>query len=343
MTIPDSSAVPITILTGCPGAGKAALLDRILGGVHGLRVAVLVDDFGAISIDDEKIVGLNDDVIGLANGCVCCSIRGDLVDTVRRTIDRPEAPECILLEAGSVADPSSIAMAFVAGCLRQRVRLDSVTAVLDADQVFAHLEHPALLEPTIREIGCADLVILNTDNRAGPEQLHRVHQWIDGTFTRRHVIETSHCEVPLEVLLSVGRYGPTRPRLARHRWHPTRLTPHLWHTHHHHRHLHDGAERPTAFSTWSFEASAPLALDAVRAVARTLPSSIYRATGVIYTSDAPGRRIVLQVVGSRVAFSAQGAWDLCVPRSEIVLIGAPASIDTDLMEERFTACISAAP
>src|SRR5208283_2122093 len=89
------NAVPITILTGFLGAGKTTLLNRILTGDHGLRVGVLVNDFGSINIDAELVVGVDDNTISLANGCVCCTIRDDLVETVTQTINRPEAPEYI--------------------------------------------------------------------------------------------------------------------------------------------------------------------------------------------------------------------------------------------------------
>ena len=99
-------AVPITIITGFLGAGKTSLLNRILKGNHGLRVAVLVNDFGSINIDAEIIVGVDDDMISLTNGCVCCQIRDDLIKTVDEVISRPESPEYILLEASGVADPA---------------------------------------------------------------------------------------------------------------------------------------------------------------------------------------------------------------------------------------------
>src|SRR5579862_8542240 len=202
--------VPITILTGFLGAGKTTLLNRILTGKHGLRVGVLVNDFGSINIDAELVVGIDDNMISLANGCVCCEIRDDLVESVDALLARPNAIEYILLEASGIADPAGIAMTFNDANIRGRIRLDSVTCVIDADQVFAHPGYPPLMDLKLRQVGFADLLILNKVDLAGPEQVGKARAWLDDHFNRLRIVESNYCDVPYEILLGVGRFDPAR-------------------------------------------------------------------------------------------------------------------------------------
>ena len=318
--------IPVTILTGFLGAGKTTLLNRILNGNHGLRVAVLVNDFGSINIDAELVVGVESNVISLANGCICCSIRDDLVETVMETISRPERPEYILLEASGVAEPSGIAMTFNGISFRDRLRLDSILCVVDAEQVFAA---PEAQELKLFQMACADMIILNKVDLVERDQVDRIREWLNNHFHRYRLVEASHCTVPMEILLSVGRFDPAGHLPSSHGEEDATGANHSPHSNH-----------SEAFSTWSYETERPFSVEALREAASKLPANIYRAKGVIYTTDEPGRRAVLQVVGRRVDISIEDEWGERMPGTRIVAIGANGSIDNDSLRERFEQCFS---
>ena len=316
-------ATPVTILTGFLGAGKTTLLNRILNGSHGLRVAVLVNDFGSINIDTELIVGVEDNAISLANGCVCCNIRDDLIETVEMVINRPENPEYILLEASGVADPSGIALTFAIPKFRDRIRLDSIISIVDAEQAFAHPEYPYVQVLKLRQIGFSDMVVLNKVDLVDDVQLQKVRDWINSRMRRVRIVETVQCDMPLEILLAVGRFDPQQLVDSDNG------------------HNHDHTDHGQAFSTWSYQTDQPLSLEALNEmVKKRLPGNIYRCKGVIYAAEAPERRAVLQVVGRRADVALGEAWNGSTPRTQIVAIGAYGSIDSEALTAQFEACIS---
>jgi G3E family GTPase len=185
----------------------------------------------------------------------------------------------------------------------------------------------------LHQVGFADMLILNKVDLAGPEQVENVRAWLDAHFNRLRIVEANYCEVPYQILLGVGHFDPARTGLdsqaAEHNC--TNATCHD------ERH---GRDHSKMFSTWSYETDQPLALEALRETMRKLPGTVYRAKGVVYTTDAPERRAVLQVVGRRVDISLQDEWGQRTPRTQIVAIGAAGDIDASLLEKTIASCIS---
>ena len=322
-----SRVTPVTVLTGFLGAGKTTLLNRILHGDHGLRIAVLVNDFGSINIDADLVVGVENDgdIISLTNGCVCCNIRDDLLGAVQQMIDRPERPEYIVLEASGVAEPSGIAATFLDASLRDHLRLDSIICVMDASQIFAA---PEMLDLKLRQIAFADMLILNKADLVSRVEIARIKAWLDDRFHRYRLAESTSCDVPMEILLGAGRFDPAQLNAATVHRHDCVDA----HCDHH--------DHGTVFSTWSFETEEPISLAALRETARKLPASIYRCKGVIHSVEAPERRSILQVVGKRVDLTLEHDWRDKRRRTQIVAIGAREAMNAQALRESFERCVA---
>lgn len=345
-----NSRIPLTILTGFLGAGKTTLLNHILHGDHGLRLAVLVNDFGAVNIDAQLVVGVDgEDTVNLANGCICCTIRDDLRRATLQICQRPDPPDHIVVETSGVSDPLAVANTFLLPPLRDAVLLEAIITIVDAEQVGSIPDENRVL--AMDQIGTADIVIVNKVDLVTPEQLARVRQYIRQIVPQSRILETSFGQAPVDLLLGLGLSLPFQP--------PTRAAHdvhvhaahegngHADHHEHDHDHEHDGdhhhghehGDHTLLFHTWHYWEARPFTFKAIKQAVNNLPTTIYRAKGFLYSNEAPDRQCVLQIVGKRVHLVVGEPWGSRQPETSLVFIGQADGVDPALLAASFAACL----
>lgn len=321
--------IPVIIITGFLGSGKTTLLNHLLNSDHGMQIAVLVNDFGSINIDAELIVGVEgEDTINLANGCICCTIRGDLHQAALRICQREEPPDYLIVETSGVSDPLGVAQTFLYTDLANYTAVDTILTMVDAAEF---LDLPAENEVlAMDQVGTADIVVLNKTDLVDAAGLAAVRQAIVEIVPDARIFETQYGVVPLPLLFGHGSVDPLRV-VAR--------DLHEVHVHegevdhgHGHTHTHE-----IVFHTWSYEEKRPFSLQAIQKAVDQLPTSIYRAKGILYLADVPDQRHILQVVGKRATITKGEAWGEQPPSTRLVFIGAAGGVDEATITAVFTA------
>jgi len=318
-----AQATPVTVLTGFLGAGKTTLVNRILSEARGLRIGVIVNDFGAVSVDSQLIVGIESGTVSLTNGCVCCEIRGDLVAAVDSVLGQDRALDALVLEASGVAEPSGIARTFTSQLFRSPVRLDGIVAVIDAEQLPAQAEDPTTRDLVFGQIGYSDLVLLNKIDLAERSRIDAVRTFVHDRLPAVRIIETSRAQVPFQVLL-----GTTPAETAATAGRGT-----------------DGGHRhgSGAFQHWTYARDGAVDTGALLASIRLLPRSVYRIKGFVYSARDPGHRYLFQAVGQRGEAYRFDEWAGRPPSTELVIIADRSGVDRTAIDGQFDACLIGQP
>jgi G3E family GTPase len=304
---------PVTVLTGFLGAGKTTLLNHILSNSEGRRIAVLVNDFGEINIDSRLVVSVDEDQIALTNGCICCTIRDDLVTALMKLLTHRPAPEHIIVEASGVSEPMGIAETLFQPELEPFLSIDAMIAICDA-AAYPDLDFEDS-EMVLRQASVSDLIVLNKVDIATQKHLNQIRTDLSLAAPYARIITAERAQIPIPVL-----FGPDDKA------HLTQLVPHPGRHHSH-------AER---FETWSWTEAQPVELELFEHWVLSLPTNIYRAKGILRLAEEPGHEAIFQLVGKRSTVEKGNRWT-GPPGNALVLIGlrgemAPSSLARGLQD-----------
>ncbi len=205
MASPQTSAqVPVTVLTGYLGAGKTTLLNRILSEQHGKKYAVIVNEFGELGVDNDLVVNADEEVFEMNNGCICCTVRGDLIRIIEGLMKRKDKFDGILVETTGLADPGPVAQTFFTDDdVKARTRLDAIVTVIDAKHFFGQLEQGSEAE---QQVAFADVILLNKTDLVSPEELKKVEDRIRGINRYARIHHTEKSRIELDAILDKGAF-----------------------------------------------------------------------------------------------------------------------------------------
>ena len=281
--------IPVTIVTGALGAGKTTFVNYVLTAEHGLKIGVIVNEYGAVGIDGDIIVASKERMIELPNGCICCTVRGDLVEASKKLIATKKI-DYLMIETSGLAEVIPVAMTFNAPELIKKAELDSIICVIDAENFDENMKRN---RTALEQLQCADIVLLNKVDLVDKKKVEEIKKDVKKKVPKSQILETVKGRANLKLLLGVAKFDADKHLV----WKRTE-----------HEHAHDpGIE---AFSC----VAGAVDSDKVQAFLENLPDNIFRAKGILCIKESEAGagdelRIVFQKVGKRTELEFTRPWE----------------------------------
>ena len=325
MSAPSSAQIPVTVLTGYLGAGKTTLLNRILSEQHGKKYAVIVNEFGEVGIDNDLIVDADEEVFEMNNGCICCTVRGDLIRIIEGLMRRKDRFDAILVETTGLADPAPVAQTFfVDDEVRQKTKLDAIVTVVDARHLPGEIDRAHEAQ---EQIAFADIVVLNKADLVTEEELRAIERRIRKINPTATIRRATRCDVPFGELLNCGAFDLDRV---------LEIEPDFLEGHHDHEH----DDHVTSFSLVTEEPLDPHRfLPWIQQTTQHFGIDMLRMKGILSFTDDDDR-FVVQAVHMLLDGAHQRPWRTDEKRvSRLVFIGR--DLPKDVIEAGFMKCLAA--
>ncbi|OBQ15498.1 GTP-binding protein [Anabaena sp. AL93] len=322
--------MPVTIITGFLGSGKTTLLNQILQNKQDLKVAVLVNEFGDINIDSQLLISVDQDMVELSNGCICCTINDGLVDAVYRVLEREERIDYLVIETTGVADPLPIILTFFGTELRDLTNIDSILTVVDTE---AFNEEHFQSEAALKQITYGDIILLNKTDLVTAEKLQEVENFIHDIKHGARILHTQYGEVALPLILDVGLTPKDQYIAIDNEDHHKHEHEHH-HAHEHHHHHSDHLEND-GFVSISFQTDRPFDVHKFENfLTEEMPENVFRAKGILWFSDSDLRHI-FQLSGPRYTLNAD-EWPN-QPKNQVVFVGR--KLDNNEIYTKLNKCL----
>lgn len=316
------SRIPVTILTGFLGSGKTTLLNRILTEQHGLKIAVIENEFGEIGIDHELVINADEELFEMNNGCICCTVRGDLIRILGNLLKRKDKFDHILIETTGLADPGPVVQTFfVDEQLKEKLFVNGVVTLVDAKHILQHIDENSEAE---EQIAFADVILLNKCDLASEADLDGLEKRIREVNALAVIHRTTRAEIEISKVMDVGGFNLDRAM---------EVNPHFLEDGHHHHHSHissvgiesDGDCDGKKLNDW------------INKLIQEQGADIFRMKGVFSVKNQPDR-VIFQGVHMLIDAASGGPWGNRPRKNSLVFIGR--HLDREALNKGFRSCLA---
>ena len=327
-----SEKVPVTVLTGFLGSGKTTLLNRVLSEEHGLRIAVIENEFSEIGIDQDLIINIDEEFIQLNNGCICCKIRGDLIKSLNDIADREEKFDRVLIETTGLANPGPVAQTFLVDPdIREEYSLDGIITLVDSKHIGQHLDNKT--DEALAHIGFADRIVLNKIDLVDEIELNRLQSRINRVNRVSQIYRTEMADAPIPELLDIGGFNLD---------HALEIDPKFFESE---KNLSSGHDHDHEDDVKSLAFSLPGWMDINRiniwfqVFVKARGVDLYRMKGILAVKGSE-KQIVFQGVHMQMGTVEGKNWGEQEPISRLVFIGK--DLDEDVIYKSLMSCLEGA-